>query len=182
VDGVSSVTVVSSGDDGVEEGSKELVGLFITSNGADGLDHWVTLVINTGLDAVGELDSESSGLVLELVPELGVLLHSFGKEGVVLRKIGKINGWVISREGGPSLSTDVLGSATAGLDPLRKGLDTSRKAVWRVAVKSSDGVLRLDLVGHDEGSSRGGRAGSNTTDLGSDDHSVRQSKSDSKMG
>jgi hypothetical protein len=170
VDGISSVTVVSSGDDGVEEGGKELVRFFITSNGTDGLDHWVTLVINTSLDAVGKLDSESSGLVLVLIPELGVLFQSVGKKRVVLRQIGKISGRVISREGGPSLSADVLGSATAGLDPLRKSLDASRKTVWWVAIKSSDGVLRLDLVGHDEGASRSGRAGSNTTDLGSDDH------------
>jgi hypothetical protein len=44
----------------------------------------VTLVINTGLDAVGKLDSESSALVLELIPELGVLFQSVGKKRVVL--------------------------------------------------------------------------------------------------
>ena len=47
----------------------------------------MTLVINTGLDAVGELDSEGGGLVLELVPELGVLLQGIGEERIVLEEI-----------------------------------------------------------------------------------------------
>jgi len=51
----------------------------------------VTLVINTGLDAVGELDSEGGRLVLELVPELGVLLQGISKERVVLE--GKVYFW-----------------------------------------------------------------------------------------
>ena len=34
------------------------VGLLVTGNGTDGLDHWVTLVVDTSLDAVSELDAQ----------------------------------------------------------------------------------------------------------------------------
>ena len=47
-----SHTVVTIRDDGVEKVAEKCVGLFITGNGSDSLDHWVTLVVNTSLLSV----------------------------------------------------------------------------------------------------------------------------------
>ena len=56
--GIGGVAVVAVGDDGVEEVLEESVGLLVTSDGTDSLDHWVTLVVDTSFDAVSELDAQ----------------------------------------------------------------------------------------------------------------------------
>ena len=62
------------------------VGLLVTGNGTDGLDHWVTLVVDTSLDAVSELDAQGGGQVFVLIPETGVLAKGLSEERVVLRQ------------------------------------------------------------------------------------------------
>jgi len=130
--GIGSVAVVSSGDDGVEELLEELVGLFITSDGTDSLDHGVTLVINTGLDAVSNVDAELGGLGLKLLEEVGLGTHGVGEEGSVVGKIGKLGGHAAGDEGGLLLGAVVLSIAAAKLNPFGKSLDGGGKASWWV--------------------------------------------------
>lgn len=75
---------MAGGDDGVEEILEEGEGLLVAADHADGLDHRVALVVDAGLDAVGEGDAEGGLLVLELGPELGLLLQHVADEVVVL--------------------------------------------------------------------------------------------------
>ena len=63
--GVGAESVVAVGDDGVEKLGEELVGFFVTSDETDSLDHGVAGVVNSGLDAVAEVNSELGGLVLK---------------------------------------------------------------------------------------------------------------------
>jgi len=130
--GISGVAVVAGGDDGVEEFLEKLVGLFITSNSSDSLDHGVTFVVDAGLDAVTNVDTELGSLVLELLEELGIGTHGVGEERSVVGKVGKLGGHVASDEGGLLLSAVVLGVAAAQLDPLGKSLDGGGKASWWV--------------------------------------------------
>ena len=145
--GIGGVAVVAGRDDGVEEflekcvlkdvyGSKsyleKLVGLLITSNSADGLDHGVTLVVNAGLDAVANVDTELGGLGLELLVELRLGTHSVGEERSVVGEIGKLGRHVAGDEGGLLLGAVVLGVAAAQLDPLGKSLDRGGEASWWV--------------------------------------------------
>ena len=96
--GIGGVTVVTVRDDWVEKvldsshfcliadtNLEKGVGLLVTSDGTDSLDHWVTLVINTGLDAVSEFDAQRGRQVLVLIPEAGVLAKGLSEEGVVLK-------------------------------------------------------------------------------------------------
>jgi len=57
VDGVGGVTSVSERDNGIHDLLEHGPGFFITSDETTGLDHGVTLVVHTGLDAVTEVNS-----------------------------------------------------------------------------------------------------------------------------
>ena len=130
--GVWGVATVTAGDDGVEELAEELVGLLVTSDGADGLDHWVTGVVNTSLDAVAEVDAQLGLLGLELVVEAGVGAHDLGEVGGVVGEVGELVGHGTGQEGGVLLGAVVLGIATTELDPLGEALDRGSESVWWV--------------------------------------------------
>jgi hypothetical protein len=78
----------------------------------------VTLVVNTGLDAVTNVDSKFGGSSLKLSIETGVLLEDVSEEVVVIGKIGEFIGQVLGRESGSLLGADVLFVSTTELNPL----------------------------------------------------------------
>ena len=92
----------------------------------------MTLVINTGLDAVSNVDAELSGLGLKLLEEVGLGTHGVGEEGSVVGKIGKLGGHAAGDEGGLLLGAVVLSIAAAKLNPFGKSLDRGGKASWWV--------------------------------------------------
>ena len=96
--GISGIATVTGGDDGIEELAEELVGLFVTGDGANGLDHWVAGIVDTGLDAVAEVNAQLGLLALELVIDAWVGLHDLGEEGGVLGEIGALVGHVAGDE------------------------------------------------------------------------------------
>ena len=130
--GIWGVATVTAGDDGVEELAEELVGLLVTSDGTDGLDHWVTGVVNTSLDAVTEVNAQLGLLGLELLVEAWVGLDDLGEEGGVVGKVGKLVGHGTGQEGGVLLGAVVLGIATTELDPLWEILNGGSESVWWV--------------------------------------------------
>ena len=109
---------MSGRDDGIHDVLEGGPGLFISGNESAGLDHGVTLVINTGLDAVTEVNSEFGGNSSVLGVELGVGLEDVGEEVVVLREVGELLGHVLGGEGGSLLGADVLLVSTSELNPL----------------------------------------------------------------
>jgi len=116
--GIGGVTSVSGRDDGIHDVLEESPGLFISGNESAGLDHGVTLVINTGLDAVTEVNSEFGGNSSVLGVELGVGLEDVGEVVVVLSEVGELLGHVLGGEGGSLLGADVLLVSTSELNPL----------------------------------------------------------------
>jgi len=130
---VGAVSSVSGGEDGLHDVSKHSPGLFITSDETAGLDHGVTLVINTGLDAVTDVDSKRGLHALVLGVDAGVLLEDISAEGSVLREIGELVGEVFSRESGSLLGANVLRVSASELDPLGvlldSGVETSRRVI-----------------------------------------------------
>jgi len=84
VNGVSGIASVSERDDGVHDLLEHSPGLFISSNETTGLDHGVTLVVHTGLDAVTEVNSKSGFHILVLGVELRFLAQNVGEETLVL--------------------------------------------------------------------------------------------------
>jgi len=132
VDGVLGVATVSCRDDGLEKLGEELVGLFISGDETDSLDHGVTFVVDAGLDAVAEGDTELGLLVLEALVKLGLLLKNVAQEVVVLGEVGKLVGHVASEEGSAFLFAKVLIVATSLLDPLGKFFDALGESSWWV--------------------------------------------------
>ena len=78
----------------------------------------MTLVVNTGLDAVTKVDSKFGGSSLKLGIEAGLLLEDVGEEVVVIGKIGEFIRQVVSREVGSLLGADVLFVSATELNPL----------------------------------------------------------------
>ena len=152
--GISGITVVSVRDDWIEEFVEKSVRFFVTGNGTDSLDHWVTLiriilghfvlkltlVVDTSLDAVTESNTKRGLLVFVFVPETWVLSKSFGKERVVVREVWELSWWVVSRESGTTFSADVFGVSTSQLNPLWQGTDTSGKTAWWVIRSGTLGI------------------------------------------
>jgi len=132
VDGVLGVATVSCRDDGLEKLGEELVGLFISGDETDSLDHGVTFVVDAGLDAVAEGDTELGLLVLQVLVKLGLLLKNVAQEVVVLGEVGKLVGHVASEEGSAFLFAKVLIVATSLLDPLGKFFDALGESSWWV--------------------------------------------------
>jgi len=131
--GGGAVSVVTGIDNAIEEGSKECPGLLVTSDNTACLDVRVTLVVNTGLNAVTEGDSKFGGLVLERLIEAGVSLQRVGHEIGVFGEIGALVGHGPTEEGSALLFGVVLFVSTSSLNPLRKFLDSSGKSIWWIA-------------------------------------------------
>jgi hypothetical protein len=85
--GVRCVTTVAGGDDGVHDFLEESPGLFISSDKTASFNHGVTLVINSSLDAVAEVDTESSGSAFKLSVQRRVLLEDVGQEVTVSTEV-----------------------------------------------------------------------------------------------
>jgi len=141
--GISSVSSVSEGEDGLHDVGEKSPGLFISGNETTGLDHGVTLVVDTGLNAVTDVDSEGSLQVLVLGVDSGVLLDDISAERFVLGEVGKLSGEVLGGEGGSLLGTDVLGVTTSELDPLGEFLDTGVESGRRIVDVTGGGAAHV---------------------------------------
>ena len=130
--GIGGVTVVSVGDDWVEELVEKSVRFFVTSDGTDGLDHWVAWIVNTGLDAVTEGNTELGVLGLEFVVKTWVFLHNFSEERRVVGEVWHLVWHVTTEESGVLFGTDVFSIAATQLDPFWKGTDGFGEAGWWV--------------------------------------------------
>jgi len=120
----------------------------------------VTLVVNTGLDAVSNVDTELSLSVSKSVIDSEVGLEGIDTEVVVLRKVGEVLEGLFAGVGGSLLGADVLIVSTSGLNPSGEGLDVSGETVGRVRLvgddaRSSGGFLLLHVVGGSGGKSGG---------------------------
>jgi hypothetical protein len=104
----------------------------------------VTLVVDTSLDAVTEVNTEFGLLVLQLSVERGVFLEYVSQEVVVVLKVGESCGHVLSEEGGSLLGAVVFKVSTSELDPLGEGLDIGGKSSRRVISGSGGGASTLD--------------------------------------
>ena len=160
VDGVGRVSTVSGRDDLVHELSEEGPGLFITGNETACSDHGVTLVVNTGLDAVSKVNSELGNSSLESVIDSHVSPESISAEVSVSGEVGEVIGeGHLAREEGTLLSADVFVVTASSLDPGGEGPDVSGETVRRVITVGGGNVgvnlLFLHHVGG-TGSENGG--------------------------
>ncbi len=73
----------------------------------------MTLVVNASLDAVADVDTETSFLVLELFVETCVFLEDISHEISVFRKVGALIGHAAGQESGTFLWTVVLSVTTS---------------------------------------------------------------------
>jgi len=131
--GFGTISIVTGVNNAVEERSKESPGFLITSDDTTGLDMRVTLVINSGLNAMAEGDSESGGLTGELLIKGGVGLERVSHEVGVFGEIGAFLGHRSTKESCALLFGVVLLVATSGLNPLGKFLDSSGESGRRIA-------------------------------------------------
>lgn len=93
----------------------------------------MTLVVNTSLNAVTDVNTELGLHVLVLGVDSGVSLEDISAEVLVATEVGELSGQVFGGEGGSLLFADVFGISTSELDPLGVGLDsrveTSRRVI-----------------------------------------------------
>jgi len=130
--GLRTIAIVTGVNNAVEERGKESPGFLISSDDTAGLDMRVTLVINSGLNAMAEVDSKRGGLILEGLVKAGVSFKRVSHEVGVLRKIGAFVGHRSTKESCTLLFGVVLLVATSGLNPLRKFLHSSGESLWRI--------------------------------------------------
>lgn len=120
----------------------------------------MTFVVDTGLDAVTNVDTEGSLSVSKSVVDSEVSLEGIGAEVVVLRKVGEVLEGLFAGVGGSLLGALVLFVSTSGLNPTGEGLHVSGETVGRVRfvcddARSSGGLLLLHVVGGSGGESGG---------------------------
>jgi len=72
----------------------------------------VTWIVNTGLDAVTEGNTELGVLGLEFVVKTWVFLHNFSEERRVVGEVWKLVWHVTTEESGVLFGTDVFSIAT----------------------------------------------------------------------
>ena len=117
----------------------------------------MTLVINTSLDTVSDVNSELGlTLALKSVIHGWVLLKLISQEVVVILKIGKSSGEILSEESSSFLGAVIFSITTTKLNPLGKGLNVGRKASGRIVGSSrsstagntrfSTGNLSFDIL------------------------------------
>jgi len=92
----------------------------------------VTLVVNTGLDAVTDVNTELGLHVLVLGVDSRVSLEDISAEVLVVLEVGELSGQVFGGEGGSLLGADVFDVSTSELDPLGVGLDSGVETSRRV--------------------------------------------------
>jgi len=121
IDGV--IAVVAGGGDGVEQSLESDKRVFITGDETDGLDHRVTGVVETGLQALAEGNTKGGLLVLQLFVHLLAFrgLEDVGKVAIVLGEIGQLGGG-LPVVGGLLLLTDIDFITTSQTDPLSEVL------------------------------------------------------------
>jgi hypothetical protein len=84
---VRSVTTMTGRDNGVHDFFEEGPGLLISSNETASFNHRVTLVINSGLDAVAKVNTECGLSVLKLSVQRRILLEDISQEVTVSTEV-----------------------------------------------------------------------------------------------
>jgi len=135
---VGSISTVSSGHDLVHDVCEKSPGLFISSNETASLNHRMSGVIDTCLDAVAEVNAKLGGLALELAIDTRVFLENVSQKVVVVLEVGQLSGHGLGEESGSLLRAIVFFITTSELDPLRKSLDIGRETSRRV-IRSDSG-------------------------------------------
>jgi hypothetical protein len=105
----------------------------------------VTLVVNTGLDAVTDVDSEGGLLISKSVVDSHVGLEDISAQVVVVLEVGKVLEGLFAGLGGTLLLADVFVVSTSSLDPSGEGSDVSGETVRGVRFVGDGGFG--DLVG-----------------------------------
>jgi len=136
---VGSISTVSSGHDLVHDVCEKSPGLFISSNETASLNHRMSGVIDTCLDAVAEVNPKLGGLALEFAIDTRVFLENVSQKVVVVLEVGQLSGHGLGEESGSLLRAIVFFITTSELDPLRKSLDIGRETSRRV-IRSYSGT------------------------------------------
>jgi hypothetical protein len=89
VNGIGLVATVAAFNNGVHDILEHSPGFFISSDESTGLDHGMSGVIDTGLDAVTEVDSESGLHALVFVIKAGIVSEALSEKRRVVGDIGE---------------------------------------------------------------------------------------------
>jgi len=150
------VTVVALVNDMVKERGEGSVRFFIASNDTAGLNMGVTLVVNAGLDALTEVDSQLGRAAGEALVEAGVGLKSVSHEVVVVLQVGAFLWHNLGSEGGILLMADVLGTSASETDEVRESEHIGAETFWRVvSVSERNLALVIEEVSTDKGGTCG---------------------------
>lgn len=136
------VTVVSLVNDVIKERGEGSVRFFISSNDTAGLNMGVTLVVNAGLDALTEVDSQAGLAAGKTLVEAGVGFKSVSHEVGVILQVGALWWHNLASEGGSLFVADVLGTSASETDEMGKGEHIGAETFWRI-VSISEGNLAL---------------------------------------
>jgi hypothetical protein len=117
--GIGSVTSMTSRDNRVHNLLEQSPRFFVTSYETAGLNHRVTLVIDTSLNAMADIDTKLGLSILKLTIERGVLLEDVSEVIGVSTKVGELGRQVVSRESSSFLRAVVFVVTTTKLNPHR---------------------------------------------------------------
>ena len=79
-------------NNGVHDFLEQSPGFFISGNKSTGLDHGVTLVIDTSLNAVSNVNTEFSLSILKLSVKRRIFLEDVSQKVVVVLQVGELSG------------------------------------------------------------------------------------------
>jgi len=106
----------------------------------------VTLVVDSSLNAVTNVDSEVSLSVSESIVDSHVSLEGVRAEVGVICEVGEILEGHLAGVRGSLLRADVLAVSTSGLNPSGEGLDVGGETSRRIVVSVSSTVGLCDLL------------------------------------